>query len=328
VPPDDILDELGGASAEPLSGGSQADVWLITRTDGSRVVAKTLPDVPGAGDMLQLEADGLTVLRETGGLLTPRVLSVSPRSLVLEAMSACTVAAADDWADFARALAAMHARTGHDLFGWPRDGYLGKLRQVNTWTADGHEFFAEHRLLRYLPEPATQAALNAADRRALERLCDRLREVVPPMPAVLVHGDLWSGNLLSARDGRIAVIDPAVCYAWAEIDVSMLWCESRPAQSRRFFEVYRELNPSPSGWDDWLERMPVLHLRERLSVLAQFGAAATDTVAQVRETLAPFYVRSLPPISFCTCWPAPSPAGRSAGYAEAPCHAARYPDCW
>jgi fructosamine-3-kinase len=40
-----------------------------------------------------------------------------------------------------------------DRLGWPADGWLGRLRQVNTWNADGHEFFAEHRLLRYLTEP-------------------------------------------------------------------------------------------------------------------------------------------------------------------------------
>jgi hypothetical protein len=99
----------------------------------------------------------------------------------------------------------------HDRFGWHRDGYLGRLRQVNTWTASGHEFFAEHRLLRYLREPAAGQAVDASDRHALERLCDRSPQLIPAMPAVLTHGDLWAGNLLS-RDGRITVIDPAVSW--------------------------------------------------------------------------------------------------------------------
>jgi fructosamine-3-kinase len=63
------------------------------------------------------------------------------------------------------------------------------------------------------------------------------------MPAVLTRGDLWAGNLLS-RDGRIIVIDPAVSYAWAETDLSMLWSCPRPPASDRFFELYQELSPS------------------------------------------------------------------------------------
>ena len=51
------------------------------------------------------------------------------------------------------------------------------------------------------------SAPEAGTTHALERLCDRLPQLIPAMPAVLTHGDLWAGNLLS-RDGRITVIDP------------------------------------------------------------------------------------------------------------------------
>jgi len=175
----------------------------------------------------------------------------------------------------------------HDRFGWDHDGYLGRVVQHNAWTASGHEFFAEHRVLRYLDEPLVQQVLTRADRGALERFCDRLTEIIPAMPAVLTHGDLWSGNLLSRAEGRITVIDPAVSYTWAEVDLSMLWGCQRPPASRRFFDLYQELSPSPPGW---AERMPLLHLRELLSAIAHMGDSEGDA-QRLRRTLTPFYHR-------------------------------------
>ena len=274
----------GVSTVRRLSGGAVADTWLITCADGTRMVGKTLADtVPG---LFQAEADGLAVLAGTGCVATPRVLTVTRRLLLLEAL-----ADRDDsersWEAFADDLAALHSSTAGDRFGWHHDGYLGRLRQVNTWIANGHEFFAQNRLLRYLAEPPAEQALTAADRRAVERLCARLPEVIPAMPAVLTHGDLWAANLLSRPGGRITVIDPAISRTWAEVDLSMLWCCPRPAASRRFFARYQELNPSPAGWT---ARMPVLHLREQLSMIAHFGPNATRAITHARSTLAPFYV--------------------------------------
>ncbi|GAA4630765.1 fructosamine kinase family protein [Actinoallomurus vinaceus] len=269
-----------------LSGGAVADTWLMTCADGTHMVGKTLADaVPG---LFQTEADGLAALAGTGCVATPRVIAVTRRMLLLEALPD-----RDDsersWEAFADDLAALHRSTTGDRFGWHDDGYLGRLRQVNTWTANGHEFFAQHRLLRYLAEPLAEQALTAADRRAVERLCARLPEVIPAMPAVLTHGDLWAANLLSRPGGRITVIDPAISRTWAEVDLSMLRCCPRPAASQRFFARYQERNPSPAGWT---ARMPVLHLREQLSVIAHFGASATRAITHTRSTLAPFYVRN------------------------------------
>ena len=279
------LGRAGGiASVRRLSGGYVADVWEVTYGDGTRVVGKTVTCVPTG--LFRAEAESLAALRATGHVETPVVLAATDQLLLLEAL-----AVRDDsessWEAFAHDLAALHRGTVHETFGWASDGYLGRVVQQNPWTADGHEFFAQHRLLRYLDEPLVQRELARTDRRALERFCDRLTEIVPVMPAVLTHGDLWSGNLLSRGSGRIAVIDPAVSYTWAEVDLSMLWGCQRPPTSQRFFDVYQELNPSPPGW---AERMQFLHVRELLSTMAHMGDA-DGAARRLRRTLNPFYPR-------------------------------------
>lgn len=172
--------------------------------------------------------------------------------------------------------------------GWHRDNWLGRRRQVNTWEDDGFEFFARHRLLRWLDEPRADAALHAADRAALERLCSRLPELLPARPACLTHGDLWAQNVLATADGRPALIDPAVWYAWAEVDLAHVWTTAPPAEARGFYDLYAELTGLDHGWR---ERMPILQLRQHPAVIAQFDDdwGAAD---EVRATLAPFRQRS------------------------------------
>ena len=271
-------------TVERLSGGMAGDPWLIGYADGTRLVGKTLPSAPP--DLFPVEAEGLAALGATGHVRTPEVLAVTPRLLLMAELPPRDDTAAS-WEALARDLAGLHLATVSGRFGWERDGYLGRLRQRNTWTADGHEFFAERRVLRYLSEPRVDRALDSADRRAMERFCARLPEIVPVMPPVLTHGDLWSSNVLGVPGGGLSLIDPAVSYTWAEVDLSMLWSCPRPPESDRFFDVYQELNPSPPGW---VTRMPLLNMRELLSVVAGIDEAPA-WVRAIKDTLAPFYVR-------------------------------------
>ena len=264
-----------------LSGGAVAQTWLLSYANGSHLVAKTMTDVPPG--LFGIEASGLAALRATGCVRTPDVLANLENLLLLEPLRP----AEDEprfWERLATDLAALHASTVHRRFGWHHDGFLGRLAQHNDWTTGGHQFFSEHRLLRYLDEPMTQRALTHQDQRALERLCERLPSIIPDMPPVLTHGDLWSGNLVAAPDGRPVLIDPAVSFGWAEVDLSMMWCERRPPGSNRFFERYQELQPLAPGWE---ARMPILHLRELLCVIAHVGNA-WGTADIVSQTLAPF----------------------------------------
>ncbi len=226
------------------------------------------------------------MLREAGGVATPDVVLADRDLLVLSALRPRPDTEAF-WEECAHAFARLHTSTRHDRFGWHRDNWLGRRRQVNTWTDDGFEFFARHRLLRWLGEPRVRQALDAEDRAALERLCDRLPELLPAAPACLTHGDLWTQNVMATPDGRPALIDPAVSYTWAEVDLAHLWTTSPPPEARVFFERYAELTGLDAGLR---ERMPVLQLRQHLAVVAQFDPdwGAADLV---RATLAPFRKR-------------------------------------
>jgi fructosamine-3-kinase len=269
-------------SIEPVTGGLAAMAAIARRADGASLFVKTFAEPPSE-DAFVAEADGLEALRTLGGVATPDV-TLAGRDLLVLSVLTPRPGTEDFWGQLAHTLAHLHMSTAHTRFGWHRDNWLGARRQVNTWEDDGFEFFAQHRLLRWLDEPRVVAALGSADRSALEHLCARLPELLPAAGACLTHGDLWTQNVLSTADGRPALIDPAVSYTWAEVDLAHLWTTSPPPEAQGFFDRYAELTSLERGWQ---ERVPILQLRQHLAVIAQFeedwGAAEL-----VRSTLAPF----------------------------------------
>ncbi|WP_422736699.1 fructosamine kinase family protein [Micromonospora sp. WMMD729] len=273
-------------AVEPAAGGLAALAGIATRRDAPPVFVKAFAETP-TDDVFHAEADGLAALRDLGGVATPDVIRADRDVLVLSMLRPRPSSEAF-WERFAQVLAHLHLSTTHPRFGWHRDNWLGRRRQVNTWHDDGFAFFAQHRLLRWLGEPRVDAALDREDRDALERLCARLPELLPARPACLTHGDLWAQNILATPDGEPALIDPAVSYLWAEVDLAHVWTTSPPPEARRFFDVYAELTSLDDGWQ---ARMPIVQLRQHLAVLAQFDDdwGAAD---QIRATLAPFRSRT------------------------------------
>lgn len=260
------LDELAdGAHRLTLAdedGGNVRDVFVKRRRGAPH-------------GLFAAEAHGLELLRRAGALRVPAVHAVTEDTLVLDDLGNGRPDP-PAWERAGRGLARLH-RTTSEEFGLDRDGWCGDSLQSNTPMRDGWRFFAECRLLPQGRRALDGGRLTSQEVAALERLCGKLRELVPAQPASLVHGDLWLANLHGCSDGELALIDAgAVHYGWAEADLAMLTLFGEPPLP--FFDAYRQ--ESGVG-TDWRSRSPIYNLYHLLNHLNLFGASYVGGVRAV-----------------------------------------------
>lgn len=245
----------------------------LTLPDGSNAIAKRRHDMPP--DFFDAEARGLRALRDANGLRVPQLHGLGKDWIVLEDLGSGTPGPGFH-AQVGLGLARQHAPRG-DAFGFDADGWCGDSPQDNTRDADGHRFFAERRLLPQARRACDAGRLDTNDMIRIETLCTRLSELIPAQPPVLLHGDLWQGNLHVCGDGGPALIDAgAVHFGWAEADLAMLLLFGAPPQA--LFDAYAEAAPLDRGWR---ERAPLYNLYHLLNHLNLFGGAYRGRVRQV-----------------------------------------------
>lgn len=245
--------------ATALSGGSLADVLRVRFADGREAVVK-------GGDAPEREARMLRAIRARG-VPTPEILAVDARALVMSvAPDRGTLDAA--WGDLARVLSALHAPPhGAASYGWEEDDAFGPLAIPNAAAEAWPTFWAERRLL------AHAGRLPADLARRVERLAAELPERLParPRPALL-HGDLWTGNVLVGGPHVSALIDPACYRGHAEVDLAMLTLFGAPDAA--FWDGYRV----EAGWP---ERRPIYQLWPAIVHLLLFGEAYRPMVGRL-----------------------------------------------
>jgi protein-ribulosamine 3-kinase len=256
------------------SGGCIHTAVRIETRSGRSFFLKTNPGVPP--DMFLREAEGLQTLRGAGPRV-PTPLLHGATFILMEDLTGAAPAP-EYWETLGRSLARLHAHEG-ETFGFDHDNYLGLTPQPNPRTPDGHVFFSDHRIRFQARRAAAAGRLETQDLARVDALLRHLNELIPVQPPSLIHGDLWSGNVIPGPDGDACLIDPACHYGWAEAELGMTSLFGGFPDA--FYRAYEEARPLAPGWR---ERLPVYNLYHLLNHLNLFGSGYLNSVRAVLRT--------------------------------------------
>jgi fructosamine-3-kinase len=262
-------------SVHPLGGGCIGEVYRAELENGSPLVAKV--DRNGESH-LEREAYMLRYLRQKSELPVPEVYYGSETLLLMEFVEGSSRFSKEAECHAAELVAGLHDITA-DSYGHERDTLIGALDQPNPPTKSWAEFFRDHRLL-YIALVAHEAGrLPVEDLHRVERSSEKLDELIEdPNPPALIHGDVWSANVLARGDRITAFLDPAIYYADPEIELAFI--SLFDSFGRPFFDRYQEIRPIRDGFFE--VRRDLYNLYPLLVHTYYFGGGYLDSV---RNTL-------------------------------------------
>ncbi len=234
----------------PLSGGCIGEVYRVDfegemALDSDRIVIKV-----GNADSqsLAIEGEMLGYLAAHSTLPIPRIHLATDTLLVMDWLPGESKFSSGAQTHAAQLLAQLHQVTSeNNQYGFDSDTLIGGLAQPNPWTASWLDFLAEHRLLYMAIAAFEEKKLSKEVLRRVDKFSHRLdRWLTEPLKPTLLHGDVWTTNVLADGDRITGFIDPAVYYGHPEIELAFTTLFG--TFDTPFFKQYQEISSLDEGF--------------------------------------------------------------------------------
>lgn len=230
----------------------------------------------------EAESKNLTLIGTTSSISVPAVIGTGQLEDKEYLMMECIPSgekAANYWVDFGEKLARLHQNSSAKGHGLDYTNYIGAAPQINSWNQDGITFFIEHRLRNQLARAIYDRKIDAALEAKFESLFEKLPSLLPNEKSALLHGDLWSGNVMTNPNGIVTLVDPACYFGFREAELAFTTMFGGFEEG--FYEAYHANFPIEKGFH---ERIPLYNLYPLLVHVNLFGEGYLPAVKKIVDS--------------------------------------------
>jgi fructosamine-3-kinase len=281
-----LIDQLEAVLGSPVAEtaslpvGFGLDGAVVRLADGRRLAVKAVAERSARKATLDIEAYMLSELERLSELPVPHVHYADASLLVMDYIETDGGGITRSVERHAGALIAELHAVKRDRFGYERDTLIGPLHQPNPQSDRWVPFFRDHRLLYMARQAHEEGALPSRMLARIERFAEQIENYLgEPAHPSLLHGDLWTGNVL-VRGGKIAgFVDPAIYCGHPEIELAFATLFGTFGAA--FFAAYEERLPLEPGFHE--VRRDIYNLYPLLVHVRLFGSGY---LARIDSTLA------------------------------------------
>jgi len=265
-------------NATLLTQGQIGPIYLL-KTEKSRYLLKT----SALSHRLQTEADMLKDIKKYG-IAVPEVCDVSSSHLLMTYIQEERVDVQMQEEMAAMTLAALHSVTNDArMYGYWYDTTIGPFEQKNEQTQYHWAlFYAQMRVMPMAKICYDKGVLPKALLMRLEALCSKLytRIDISKITPSLIHGDLWSGNILFNMNCA-TLIDPAIGFADREMELAFILMFN--TFGKTFFAHYTQIHPLSDDFE--AVKVPLYQIYYYLVHMALYGEAYSGGLMMCLEKL-------------------------------------------
>lgn len=263
-----------------VSGGDISRAFLL-ESETEKFFCKVNSN-KGAYDMFLAERNGLHALKKTKAIGVPsafHIESYQEGAFLLMEYIEIKNPDSKNMELLGRRLAQLHQKPTNSFFGYGVDNYIGSLYQSNKQQSEWTTFYVQERIIPQFKLAFDKGLLSRNETPMENKLLKVCETFFPSVRPSLLHGDLWSGNFLIAKNGSPYLIDPAVYYGHYEVDLAMTKLFGGFGET--FYRAYKEITPPEYGEKERLEIYQLYYLLVHLNL---FGPSYKTPVKRILTT--------------------------------------------
>ena len=265
-------------SIDFFTKGQIGDIYKVQTIDESYILKTSK-----SSSNLQIEAHMLEDINKYN-IAVPKVYDVTETYLLLEYIEETKQAKCTEEVEAAKVLSALHAVTNDSrMYGYYYDTSIAAFSQKNeqtqyNWTL----FLGQMRIMPMAKICYEKGLLSQEIVHRIEGLCrDMYKRIdMSTIKPSLLHGDLWSGNILFNMNGA-SLIDPAIYFGDKEMELAFILLFDTFGET--FFQAYEEMHPLS---EDFYEvKVSLYQIYPLLVHVALYGGSYVGQLEQVLKRL-------------------------------------------